>query len=91
MASRFEYERTADLAIAGLTEDMLDDVAEDVLSFAVRGAAVDTGAMRRSADIDSLPGSRQIGYRVPYSAFVENGTRHMAAQPSLAPALYRHR
>ena len=89
MSSRFEYERSADVEIANLTEDMLDEIAGNVESYAFRLAPIDTGAMRRSIRVDSLPGSRQIGAAVDYSAFVEQGTRHMPAQPFLRPALYR--
>lgn len=91
MARSFEYEQSAELHIADLTEAMLDDIADDVADFARRIAPVDTGDLRRNIDVDSLPGSRQIGSRVPYSAFVEQGTVNSPAQPFLRPALYRHR
>jgi HK97 gp10 family phage protein len=77
--------------IADASEKMLDEIADDVRSTAVRLAAVDTGRMKGSADVESEKGVRRIGYRTDYSEYVEGGTSRQAAQPSLEPALYRHR
>lgn len=58
---------------------------------AKRRAAVDTGRMRASinhevrAEGDDIVG--RVGTDVDYAIHVELGTRHMAAQPFLRPAL----
>jgi hypothetical protein len=91
VASRFVRDPSASVHIKAATETALDEIANNTLSTAVRLAATDTGRMKGSADIESEPGVRRIGYRTDYSEYVERGTSRQAAQPSLEPALYRHR
>lgn len=66
--------------------------AAAVKSDAKAGAPVDTGLMR-----STVYGRRvaaltwRIGTSCGYGRYVEKGTRRMAAQPFLRPALYRRR
>lgn len=92
MPPAFRADPSARLKLAELTATALDEIAADVAAAAGRAAPVDTGAMRRSVRVESpSEGTRHIGAAVPYSIFVEKGTRRSPAQPFLAPALYRHR
>jgi len=91
MAGGFRRDRSAVAKITALTEDALDEIAADVETYAKRLAPIDTGEMRSKIRTDSYPGRREIGAAVDYSEFVERGTSRQAAQPFLAPALYRHR
>ena len=60
---------------------------------AKRNCPVDTGNLRNSlttvmdSDRSSNPALGFVGTNVEYAAFVEFGTRHVAAQPYLGPAL----
>jgi HK97 gp10 family phage protein len=62
------------------------EVAREVVIEAKRLVPVDTGALRDSISvIDGSP--MAVVADAPYSLYVELGTRHMAAQPYLMPAL----
>ena len=64
--------------------------AELVLAYAIATAPVDTGAYKRSLNLEAL-GSAASGYRisatVDYAVYVEFGTRKMKAYHTLATAL----
>lgn len=64
-------------------------VAGEVLADAVARAPVDTGTLARSLTMQpsGTKGTWQVGTNVFYGLFVEFGTRRMAAQPYLGPAL----
>lgn len=80
--------REVDEQVALLLAKLADDVAND----ARRMAPVRSGHLRSSITAQPVEGdSVKITADADYSAFVELGTRHMAAQPFLRPALYRKR
>lgn len=78
---------------------MLLRVAHDIEADAQRFAPVDTGALRDGIHVEGPTGntvyvvaSRDVpGDDPKVPVYVELGTRHMAAQPYLRPALYRER
>lgn len=75
-----------------LKRDLLERVADSVSSDAARFAPVRTGHLRASIEPGPVEGdSVKVWARAPYAGYVEMGTRHMAAQPYLRPALYRKR
>ncbi len=53
---------------------------------AKRRCPVRTGALRNSITVDFGVGEAWIGPHMPYAAYVEYGTRRMAARPYLYPA-----
>ena len=68
-------------------------LAQEVVNIAKYLVPVDTGRLRASitfvmGTLDGLPVA-EIGSNVEYAPFVEFGTRFMAAQPYLIPALLR--
>lgn len=72
--------------------ELLERVSRAVLADAVAGVPVDTGHLRASLAQEVVGDVARIGSTsVPYSVYVEEGTRNMAAQPYLKPALYRQR
>lgn len=80
------------LACSKHMETVTGAIADD----ARRAVPVKTGDLRRSIYHRVLPftGSTvtgRIGATAHYAIFVEKGTRYMAAQPFLRPALYRRR
>src|SRR5687768_16628959 len=54
---------------------------------AKRGAPVKTGTLRRSITSRVETTRGYVGSNLEYAPFVEYGTRHMAAQPFLEPAI----
>jgi HK97 gp10 family phage protein len=79
------------LIVDKASTDMLRRLAEAVKSDAKAGCPVDTGKLRESIDSEVEGDTARIGSNVPYAGYVEEGTRKMAAQPYLRPALYRQR
>lgn len=66
----------------------LEEIGEDAAANARRMAPVATGALRNSIDYIVEEDSRLYLYAgVEYGAYVELGTRKMAAQPFLRPGL----
>jgi len=58
----------------------------------IEGAAkercpVNTGMLRESITSARIPRGAQVGPHTDYAAYVEYGTRHMAAQPYMGPAV----
>lgn len=71
---------------------LLERVSAEILADADALVPVDTGRLRQSLDREVVGDTARIGsVDVEYSIYVEEGTRHMAAQPYLRPALYRQR
>lgn len=64
--------------------------AEKVAEIARRIVPVDTGFLRDHIIARHLGRSSQVEARAPYAGFVEFGTRFMAAQPYLRPAVDEH-
>lgn len=69
----------------------LRKIAAEVLAGAVARCPQDTGNLARSIDMrEDGTGARRgfvVGTNVHYAPHVEFGTKHMAAQPYLGPAL----
>lgn len=63
------------------------EVGAEVLAFAQDHAPVETGALRRSLDLESEGSGARVSVNVDYWAFPEYGTSRMDAQPYLRPAL----
>lgn len=76
-------------AITKLLEQLARDVADDAQRF----APVRTGALRASIHAEPVDGgdSVKVAASAEYAGYVELGTRNMAPQPYLKPALYRKR
>ena len=80
--------RELDEGIALLLARLADGVADD----ARRLAPVRTGHLRSSIATGPIEGNTvRVSATADYAAYVELGTRYMAAQPFLKPALYRKR
>jgi HK97 gp10 family phage protein len=81
-------ERELTTAIGHLLKRVADAVAEDARRF----APVDTGHLRSTIHAEPVEGRAvRVVADADYAAYVELGTRHMAAEPFLRPALYRKR
>lgn len=80
------WEAKVEAAAQHIVEELAEEIAED----ARRAAPVRTGRLRASIRAE---GNRVNagGGDVDYAAYVELGTRNMAAQPYLRPATYRYR
>ena len=76
-ASRLQINTREDLYRLGLM----------VQNEARRLAPVDTGRLRASITVKRTPDGVTVGTNVEYAPYVEYGTRHMAAQPYLRPAV----
>lgn len=81
-------EREIERAATALLVRVADAIARDAQTI----APVDTGRLRASIEA-SLPEGKtvRVHARANYAGYVELGTRHMAAQPYLSPALFRVR
>lgn len=77
-----------------LVKQILVKTATDIEATAKSLAPVDTGFLRNSIQVD-LGDIQELRARVKvgaeYGRFVEFGTRKMAAQPYLTPAVEQHR
>lgn len=72
--------------------DLLVRVADAIADDARRFVPVDTGHLRSTIEVEPPNGETiRVVAGADYAAYVEQGTRHMSAQPYLAPALYRTR
>lgn len=82
----------AETELERLKRDLLERVADSVSSDAQRFAPVRTGRLRASIEPGPVEGDTvRVWAHASYAGYVEMGTRHMAAQPYLRPALYRRR
>lgn len=69
-------------------QEAISDLGADaVVEGAKARAAVDTGYMRDHIEKRAFGSERVVISEAPYSGFVEYGTRNMAAQPFMRPAL----
>lgn len=74
--------------LVSVGDDGAREAAEMIRERAKFRAPVDTGALRRSITVVRAGKLRYVVKTgVDYAGFVEFGTRHMAAQPFLGPAL----
>lgn len=71
--------------------DLLKRLGEEVAADAKAACPVRTGKLRESIDSRVDGESAVVFSDVPYAAYVEEGTRHMAAEPYFRPALYKTR
>lgn len=62
-------------------------LALQIQNYARLLAPVDTGRLRSSVFARRGDGYVEVGSNVQYAAYVEFGTRYMAAQPYLRPAI----
>jgi HK97 gp10 family phage protein len=76
-ADRYETETRADLFRLGVI----------IQNDARRRCPVDTGRLRSSITVKRSAQGVTVGSNVEYAGYVEYGTRHMAAQPYLRPAV----
>lgn len=71
--------------------DLLAHLGEEVAADAKAACPVRTGNLRDSI-ASRMDGDTAVVFSdVPYAAYVEEGTRHMAAEPYFRPALYKPR
>lgn len=85
--SRFQMDPSAMAHFQRISERVRANVVEDIADDAERLVPVDTGELRNSIHTEG----NQIVADAEHAIYVELGTRHMDAQPYLAPALYRKR
>lgn len=83
-------------AVTILSARHMETIAGDVADDARRAVPVRTGELRRSIYHRVMPAfggtvTGRVGATARHARFVELGTRKMAAQPFLRPALYRRR
>jgi HK97 gp10 family phage protein len=70
----------------------LHSAAEGIVADAQGLVPVETGHLRETISHGPVEGDRvEVKAAAEYAVYVEHGTRHMAAQPFLAPAAYRKR
>ena len=77
--------------IDGDISDFLEQLGGDIESDAKTACPVDTGRLRGSIEHEVSGDTLRVGSNVEYSVYVEEGTRYMAAEPYLRPALFRVR
>lgn len=81
-----------ELVLDEVSSRMLEKIAADVETDAKSACPVKSGRLRDSIDHRmEAPDHAVVFSDVPYAAFVEEGTRHMPAEPYLRPALYKQR
>jgi HK97 gp10 family phage protein len=79
------------LFLENATTDVLHRIANEVKDDAKAACPVLTGKLQASIDNEVIGDTARVGSNVEYAGYVEEGTRRMAAQPYLRPALYRVR
>lgn len=80
-----------DLFLEKATTGVLQHIADQVRDDAKAGCPVKTGALKESIEDEVVGNVARVGSNKKYAGYVEEGTRHMRAQPYLRPALYRVR
>jgi HK97 gp10 family phage protein len=84
--------RDPTLAIAGALQKVIEMAAMNIEAEAKQLAPVDTGNLRASIGASSEgPLSWVVRASAHYAVYVEMGTRYMAAQPFMRPAVERAR
>lgn len=73
--------------IERITTQEFEEAADELADTARANAPTATGDLRASIEGEYEGGVVEARATVPYARFVEDGTRHMAAQPFLRPAL----
>jgi HK97 gp10 family phage protein len=76
---------------AEVAKQVLDPILTSIRQDARRLVPILTGRLRGSIRQEREGLTGRVGSDVEYAGFVELGTSRMAAQPYLAPALYRAR
>lgn len=89
MPDGFRMDPDAWAKIQRLSERARDRVLDDIAEDARRFAPVDTGELRESIHVDKH--AHEVVASADHAVYVEQGTENMAAQPFLAPALYKRR
>lgn len=86
-AAQRRLNRIAD-QLAGVTEEAIDEFADDVVNYMKGVVPVDTGRLRDSIAKDKEGDSVTVGPRgVEYAEFVEYGTSRGPAQPYVRPTI----
>jgi HK97 gp10 family phage protein len=91
VAFRVVFEPGWEQHIDGDVTDLLEHLGQGIEADAKEACPVDTGRLRDSLEHEVDGDTLRVGTNVEYAAYVEEGTRHMAAEPYLRPALYRVR
>ncbi len=74
-------------ALEALIGNVVAKVAADIVAQAQQAAPVDTGHLRASIGTRQIgPLEHEVAASAHYAAYVELGTRYMAARPFLGPA-----
>jgi HK97 gp10 family phage protein len=74
--------------VMAIVDQELEEAAEEIQFLAQDLAAVDTGEMRSKIHVERISHlALQVRADADHSAFVEYGTRYMAAQPFMTPAV----
>lgn len=86
-AAQQRLNRIAD-RIAGVTQDAIEEFADEVVEHMKGVVPVDTGKLRDSISAEQQGEGWTVGPRgVEYAEYVENGTSRSPAQPYVAPTL----
>lgn len=75
--------------IPGNKNKAVREAANYILGEARTLAPVRTGHLRSNSEVEGEGGNSLIKFNAEYAAYVELGTRKMAAQPFLTPAVNR--
>jgi len=75
--------------IPGNKDKAVREAANYILGEARTLAPVRTGHLRSNSEVEGDGGNSLIKFNAEYAAYVELGTRKMAAQPFLTPAVNR--
>jgi hypothetical protein len=97
MAAAYRENPSAGRALEAMISDMIDKVLPAVAKDAKRYAPVLTGYLRAKISYERVGPGGIVYADTEYAAAVENGYvhhgsgTHIAAQPYLRPAVYKHR
>lgn len=75
--------------IPGNKDKAVTSAAYYILGEARKSAPYRTGHLRSNSEVEGDGGNSLIKFNAEYAAYVELGTRKMAAQPFLTPAVNR--
>jgi len=91
VANRVVMQIGWDHNLDGPIDVFLEHLGSEMENDAKAACPVDTGHLRESLEHEVQDDTLRVGSNVKYAVYVEEGTRHMHAQPYLRPALYRQR